>query len=281
MWSAVTQDHRESHRIATGWAFGWHRKNRYDAKGERRYGIAQFATPLYCPAMRGSILLILIVGFGLLFVVRLRHRLALLAEQVRQLRANALEPVSYSPAAGGALDDVLGRATAEATALGFISLGDHVEHATLASADRTMRWLVDGAGTTFGWLAPFDVEGKKFVLAVLMSHELDQQTITSRQPVSSTLVRPPFVDMQMVATSTSLTDVVAKHRKRAQLDDADRAFIPVRTFEQLDRELARMRDKVVAWRKAQPAGELLDADLRSLLGPQYSKLAGPLRRRLS
>jgi hypothetical protein len=41
-----------------------------------------------------------------------------------------------------------------------------------------------------------------------------------------------------------------------------------------------MRDKVIAWRTAQSAGELLDADLRSLLGPQYDKLAPAVKRRL-
>jgi hypothetical protein len=94
------------------------------------------------------------------------------------------------------------------------------------------------------------------------------------------LSRPPFVTLQHVPPPTSLQQTLAKHRAKAGLEDASRAFIPVRTFEQVEHELARMRDKVIAWRRAQPADELLDADLRSLLGPQYAKLAPAVKRRL-
>lgn len=227
------------------------------------------------------VLLLLLVSAGVVFVLSVRARLTLLAEQTRRLRANALEPVSYRPAPSGALGGGVVKITAEAEQLGFTMLGDHLEDSSLATTGRAMRWFVDADGTTFGSLAPFDYDGQRHIVVVLMSHELAAQTITSRQPAASLLSRPPFVDMQTLPLTTSLAETVAKHRKRAQLDDAERAFIPVRTFEQLTTELDRMRSKVIAWRKAQPADELLDADLRTLLGSQYSKLAGPLRRRLA
>lgn len=231
--------------------------------------------------MSGSILIVLLIGAILVFVMRLRARLALLAEQVRQLRAHVLEPVTHSPADPRALEQVLAPVTAEVEKLGFRVLGDFVENSTLETGTRVMRWIVDNANTTFGWIAPFEVEGQRHVIAVLMSHELAQQTITSRQPASSMLSRPPFVDLLTLPVTTSMTETYARHRKRAQLDDPDRAFIPVRTFEQVEHEVARMRDKVAAWRRSQPADDLLEADLKSLLGPQYGKLGGPLRRRLA
>ncbi len=255
-----------------------------------------------CHSLRvsGYVVGILVIILGIIFVLRVRARLAALAEQIRSLRANALEPVSYRPAPTGALGGAVTKLTEEAERLGFTMLGDHLEDSSLDSTGRAMRWFVDGEGTTFGWLAPFDVDqpphrpsavlrgpaepdlaiGQHRIVVVLMSHELASQTITSRQPAASLLSRPPFVDMQTLPLTTSLTETVAKHRKRAQLDDAERGFIPVRTFDQLATELDRMRSKVIAWRKAQPADELLEADLRSLLGSQYGKLAGPLRRRL-
>jgi len=230
--------------------------------------------------MSATVLLILAVGLAAVFILRLRARLALLAEQVRRLRAQALLPMTYTPATNRALDASLGAATKEAEGLGFTILGDYVESSELATADRAMRWFVDAAGTTFGWMAPFDVSGQHHTVIVLMSHELDAQTVTSRQPPASLLSRPPFVEVQTVPPATSLAETIAKHRKRAQLDDSDRAFIPVRSAEQAFVEVARMRDKVIAWRRTQPEGELLDADLRALLGAQYDKLVGPLRRRL-
>ena len=224
---------------------------------------------------------ILIAVLALVFVVRVRARLAVLAEQIRQLRTNAHEPINYSPAPAGVLDKTLGALTAEVEKLGFRVLGDYVENSTIDKGTRVMRWIVDGANTTFGWLAPFEVDGQRHLLAVLMSHELDQQTITARQPASSMLSRPPFVDVLAVPVTTSMTETYARHRKRAQLDDPERAFIPVRAFAEVEHELARMRDKVSAWRRAQPADDLLEADLKALLGAQYTKLAGPLRRRLA
>jgi hypothetical protein len=226
-------------------------------------------------------IVILLAALTIVFVLRVRARLAVLAEQIRQLRHNASEPINYSRAPVGELDKTLGPLTNEVEKLGFRVLGDYVENSTLDKGTRRMRWIVDGASTTFGWLAPFEVDRQRHLVAVLMSHELDQQTITARQPASSMLSRPPFVDIVTVAVATSMTETYARHRKRARLDDPERAFVPVKTFEEVEHELARMRDKVTAWRRSQPADELLEADLKSLLGSQYAKLAGPLRRRLA
>jgi hypothetical protein len=42
-----------------------------------------------------------------------------------------------------------------------------------------------------------------------------------------------------------------------------------------------MREKAIAWREGQQHDELLDADLRSLLGAQYRRLGSAMRRRLA
>jgi hypothetical protein len=228
-----------------------------------------------------KVLLLCALAFSIIFILRLRQKLALLATQIRDLRARADERITYRPAAADALANVLDDVTAEAESLGLTMIGDKIEEAKNPSLERPLRWFVDAAGTTFGWMAPFEVDGQAYTLIVLMSHELDAQTITTRQPLGSTLSRPPFVTLQHVPPATSFQQTLAKHRAKAGIDDGSRAFIPVRTFEQVEHELDRMRDKVIAWRKAQPADELLDADLRSLLGPQYDKLAGPVKRRLA
>lgn len=231
--------------------------------------------------MTTKLLLLCILAFAIIFVLRVRQKLAMLAAQIRGLREHALERVTYRPAGGAELGDSIDDATAEAEKLGFTMLGDFVEESRVTPQGRAMRWMTDAAGTTFGWIAPFDVDGQRHILIVLMSHELDAQTITSRQPLASTLTRPPFVTLQHLPPATSFAQVVAKHRDKAQLGDADRGHVPAKSFDQIVAELDRMRDKVIAWRSEQPADELLDSDLRSLLGPQYGKLAGPLKRRLA
>lgn len=227
-----------------------------------------------------TVLLLCALAFAIIFILRLRQKLTLLAEQVRGLRARALERITYRPAGKDALATILDEATAEAESLGLSMLGDYIEEASVVSLERAIRWFVDGDGTTFGWMAPFEVDGQKYILIVLMSHELDAQTITARQPLGSTLSRPPFVTLSHLPPATSFQQTLAKHRTKAGLGESGRAWIPVKTFEQVEHELDRMRDKVIAWRNAQPEDELLDADLRSLLGPQYAKLAPAVKRRL-
>ncbi len=228
-----------------------------------------------------KIALLVLFAVAIVYALRLRRKLVLLAEQIRGLRERALERVTYRPAPADALGNSLDDITEEGQGLGLTMVGDKVEEAKLASLERPMRWFVDAAGTTFGYFAPFEVEGAKFTVVVLMSHELDAQTISARQPASSTLARPPFVTLQHVAPATSLQQTLAKHRSKAALDEAGRAFVPVKTFEEIEHELDRMRDKVIAWRKAQPADELLDLDLKALLGAQYAKLADSMKRRLA
>lgn len=230
--------------------------------------------------MLAEVLVIFIVAIGLLYVLRTRKQLELLALQIRELRQHALHRISYSPA-GGELAEDLAAATAEANDLGFTILGDYIEESPVRTTPTPMRWFVDARGTTFGWMAPFEVRGERTIVLVLMSHELATQTITSRAPAASSLTRPPFVAIHHVPTTASFADTVTKHRQFARLDDDTRGFVPVHTFDQLRHELERMRAKAIAWRETQPSDELLEADLRSLLGKQYGKLAGAMRRRLA
>lgn len=227
-----------------------------------------------------NILLLVVLAAAIIYLLRARRQLAVLAAQIRELREHAMQPLTYRSTANPALDE-LDALTREAERAGFSMLGDFVEESSVRESGMPMRWFVDSRGTTFGWMAPFDVAGRRELVIVLMSHELATQTITSRAPKASALSRPPFVQVQHVALGTSFADTVAQHRELAQLDDDTRGFVPVKTFEQLGHELDRMRSKVIAWREAQAREELLDADLRSLLGAQYERLGPAMRRRLA
>jgi hypothetical protein len=229
----------------------------------------------------GEFVLFVAIAIGVLFVLRARRQLAVLAAQIRELRAHAVKPLTYRPVGDPELADKLHAATTEAEKAGFTMLGDFLEESPVREGGLPMRWFADARGTTFGWMAPFDVKGKREIVVVLMSHELATQTITSRAPRASTLSRPPFVQVQHVDVAASFKDTVAKHRELAKLDEDTRGFVPVRTFDQLSHELDRMREKAIAWREGQQHDELLDADLRSLLGAQYRRLGSAMRRRLA
>jgi hypothetical protein len=228
-----------------------------------------------------DVLLLIAIAVAVIMILRARRQLAVLALQVRQLRDHAVKPLTYRPVGNPELADEVDAATREAEKAGFTMLGDYVEESPVREGGMPMRWFTDARGTTFGWMAPFDVQGKREIVIVLMSHELSTQTITSRAPKASALSRPPFVQVQHVELGTSFAETVAKHRELAKLDEDTRGFVPVKTFEQLSHELERMRGKVIAWREGQRADELLDADLRSVLGAQYRRLGKAMRRRLA
>lgn len=229
----------------------------------------------------GELILLIAIVIAIVIVLRARRQLAVLALQIRELRDHAMQPLTYRPASSPELGDELAAVTRDAEAAGFSILGDYLEESPVRETSMAMRWFVDARGTTFGWMAPFEVSGTREIVIVLMSHELAAQTITTRAPRASALSRPPFVQVHHVALDMPFADVVARHRELADLDDTTRGFVPVRTFEQLAHELERMRGKVIAWREQQAKDELLDADLRSLLGAQYTRLGRAMRRRLA
>lgn len=231
--------------------------------------------------MLGKLILLVAIAIAVIFVLRARRQLAVLAAQIRELRAHAIEPLRYRPVGAPELAEELATTTREAEKAGFTMLGDYLEESEVRESGLPMRWFVDARGTTFGWMAPFEVHGHREIVVVLMSHELVSQTITSRAPKASTLTRPPFVHVQHVEMTASFKETLAKHRELAKLDDETRGFVPVKTFDQLRHELERMRGKVITWRNGQNSDELLDADLRSLLGAQYRRLASAMRRRLA
>src|SRR5262245_37157517 len=101
-----------------------------------------------------------------MFVLRARRQLAVLAAQIRELREHALKPVSYRPVGSPELADELAAATVEAEKAGFTMLGDYLEESPVREAGMPMRWFVDARGTTFGWMAPFEVSGRREIVLV-------------------------------------------------------------------------------------------------------------------
>src|SRR5690606_9134009 len=159
---------------------------------------------------------------------RARRQLAVLALQIRELREHPMQPLTYRPAPSAELADELAAITDEPEQAGFSILGDYLEESPVRETSMAMRWFVDARGTTFGWMAPFEVNGAREIIVVLMSHELAAQTITTRAPRASALSRPPFVQVHHVALDMPFVDLVARHRELADLDDTTRGFVPVK-----------------------------------------------------
>ncbi|MBV8763012.1 MAG: hypothetical protein JO257_37345 [Deltaproteobacteria bacterium] len=144
---------------------------------------------------------------------------------------------------------------------GFRSLGDLVVERR-GEALMVSRMLVSHDGVT---LAAISVTRKNptRVFVALSSYTGERQHATTRGEVPS-LARPPFVSITNLPPDTSIEKLVAAHvapegaRVTASIDDV------------LAR-LAELRERTVTWRASQSPDELLDADLRALLGKAYDK----------
>src|SRR5687768_275848 len=109
----------------------------------------------------GHVVLIIAIAIAVMLVLRARRQLAVLAEQIRELREHALHPITYRPVGSPELADELHATTTEAEKAGFTMLGDFVEESPVRPDGMPMRWFTDARGTTFGWMAPFEVRGEK------------------------------------------------------------------------------------------------------------------------
>ena len=195
-----------------------------------------------------------------------RTKLRRLAKVIRDQRALAMLPIAYQPIDARwqpHLDDV-------DVLDGMTALGGFVQVPAGRSPAGAMRGITDEAGTTFGWIGKV---GPQRVDATLLISASDTDSyVTVLSPVrAGFLASPPFVHHDRV-TVGGPGAALAAHKQRVA---AVTGLHTVRTLDELQATLGRLRERTIDWRAAQSPDALLDADLRSILGPRYDDL-GPL-----
>jgi hypothetical protein len=212
-----------------------------------------------------------LVAIAVVAVFRLYRRrrgLARLEARLRALRAAASRPIEHrAPEPGDSVPAQLAELSDQLRALGATELGDVVE----TEGDNLMRWFADADSTTFGWGG---VSGGLFV-AFLMSHAGERWTLTRFLPRRvAALAQPPYID-RAEHVGGRIADAFATHRARVP-----GGAIAVRTLDEGLRELADLRARTLAWREAQPPDQLLEDDLRAVLGIHFARLGPIMARRL-
>jgi hypothetical protein len=228
---------------------------------------------------------IVLVGLLITWIryVKFRRALARLEGQVRRLRQMGTRALTYRRIESGDVEhaakitrlDVLAGELARAD---LVVLGDAIE----SQVPQPCRWFADREGTMFGWIAALERPGRRIAPAVLMSCAIESpgnnaDTFWTRRAVGATLCAPPFVRRTMVSLATSIADLISAHRK---LVGDTPSLVRVTTLDEAFAQSERMRARVVAWRERQPVGELLERDLRDILGKHYPRLGPRLAKRL-
>ena len=229
-------------------------------------------------------LLVLLGGvaiLGVLRFVKFRRQLARLEAHIRNLRDITTRELKFTPIDAAdpkyaAQLAELASIDGELAAAQLTTLGD-----AIGSYDpKPTRWFRDGEGTLFGWCAVLHRMGQPLRVAVMLSCTGDEIFSTRRTVGHVALAQPPFGKRAILPVTMPLSEVVAQHRKLAGLDATTAAkFERAMTLDEATRQFERQRAQVVAWRDKQPPGELLDKDLREILGKHYAVLAPKLAKR--
>jgi hypothetical protein len=185
---------------------------------------------------------------------------------IREARANAEAVSPYRTRAEDETEvlDYLRATDATCEALrrlDFQSLGDLMIAWSGRAPSGAARILVDGPGTTIAILmVMLDRIG---VVTRLTSYD-DHSVFTTWLGSRPNLATPPFVKRQ--ESSGSLEELVAKHRSFI-----GQSLHRVSSLEDASREAAEAHERARRWRAEQPPDDLLDADLRSILGKHYER----------
>jgi len=162
---------------------------------------------------------------------------------------------------------------------GLTVLGDQIEEQDDGSPLGASRWFVDAGGTICGWFAAVPVKGSPGRYRTLMlcfsESESGQFLTTSRGAPELGLTRPPTTHRQFVAWNEGMVRALERHRSLIEsVVGAGAPLKRVATVDDAVAMLARHRTHIAAWRAAQPADALLEADARNVLRERYAEL-GP------
>jgi len=193
------------------------------------------------------------------------ERMKKFEQALRDARASADGPSPFRVATASDLPHVerlavLASQQASLAEAGFRLLGDLIMERD-GNTFMISRVHVSSDGRTLATLSA-SLQAPVRTYVGLGSYDGENHVSTVRGEVPS-LARPPFVTVTSLPQDASIAKLVAAHPPMPT----------ARVITSVDDVLARLaevRTRTQAWRAAQPPDELLDADLRALLGKAYA-----------
>jgi hypothetical protein len=224
------------------------------------------------------------VGSAVMLAIR-RVGLARSERHIRATRARLSAPVEYGPPrdADASLVDKLDRRSddeaRELARCGFAPVGDIVARGDL-DVQSAMRVFVDELETIIAYVVV--VPDTTWWRALLFESYTPDEKLSTYATVSeiappAPLAAPPFVDRHVAPFGESIASVIAAHRVRV----TELPCIRVTSRDDAIRELQRVYEMNRRWRNAQPERDLLDLDLRAMLGRKYARSGKAWLKRLA
>ncbi len=159
------------------------------------------------------------------------------------------------------------RAAAALVALGYRELGEIVAQHLTEAPRTSMRTFIDSAGTTPAGV----VVGGTTVRVWFASLRGDERFMTMHGD-SAGLATRPAVHVSLHPATTVVAELHRAHVASVRLDEP--GWVEAKTRDELAAQMNRDNELTLAWRTTQPPDDLLDADLRAMLGKAYERL-GP------
>ena len=153
---------------------------------------------------------------------------------------------------------------------GFRRLGELVYSGRTRAVARV---YVDAAGTTCAQLIALRARG----IVTLTSFAAGGRVSTSRGP-SPRLASPPGSHFAQYRIDLPIPQLVEAHDRAVRTYSITAA--PIASLDQVVAAMMQRHDAARAWRETHPPDVLLEADLRSLLGPRYDQIGEHWLRRL-
>lgn len=201
-----------------------------------------------------------------------RHRhLRELAISFRDYRAAASTSATYAPAREG---ESAARVDPRATRSppGARVLGD-ITRTRVNQASETLRYFLDDAGTTWGAV------GTLGGTAIMNLWSTDDDIVWLTQATFRRGVQvagAPFVQPAWVTYGKGHLHALAAHRQRVAAGPLRQLYTQTDVCDWL----TNLAHRIAAWRYTQAPNDLLEWDLRQLLGPRYDRDAPAVARHL-
>ena len=213
---------------------------------------------------------------GLVAFVRDRKRMTELEDKIREIRAALAAHFPYRLPLRADTDLVALLANVHVNAMmhdGFTLLGDLIMEVPGRTPMSIMRAFVDAYGTTVVYVSAYP-QHPGITYMLLESYTADAEYITHvGNPVRASA---PFSHQQSVQGPLPIRQIHALHRTFIKGTPA-----VIASMDDLVRELRANHAMFVRWREALAPEELLEIDLKTVLGDQYAILGPGWKRRLA